>query len=271
MPTTLCRTGDLRTTNHCSRMHNAETTSRRASARAPEAPFAVGPAGAASALQAPAPCRTWCASARGRSGLNVRAGGVLRPTAVLRDRPDADRGRHRRPALTDAGDAGDLWRGLGDHFSEFVSFAVGLLVIGFYWTSNHAALRPPAGRGSPLCPVDRAVPRRRRVPALSDPPRRDLRRTTRSRGRCSRSTSHWSAAWRRSCSPSSWRADLLAVRLSRPDCRWLALMSLSPVPLFLLSIPVAWVEPAGDAGGVGAVALRAGDRRTVAGPADLNG
>ena len=43
------------------------------------------------------------------------------------------------PALTDTGDAGDLWRGLGDHFSEFVSFAVGLLVIGFYWTSNHAA------------------------------------------------------------------------------------------------------------------------------------
>jgi hypothetical protein len=41
----------------------------------------------------------------------------------------------------------------------------------------------------------------------------------------------------------SWRADLLAVRLSRPDYRWLTLMSLSPVPLFLLSIPVAWVSP----------------------------
>ena len=146
------------------------------------------------------------------------------------------------PALTDTGDAGDLWRGLGDHFSEFVSFAVGLLVIGFYWTSNHAAF-------DRLQAVDRryvlwTVLYLGAVAFLPYP--------IRLVGTYADNPVAWSlfavnlalvSGLETVLFAHSWRADLLAVRLSRPDYRWLALMSLSPVPLFLLSIPVAWVSP----------------------------
>ena len=43
------------------------------------------------------------------------------------------------PALTECGNAGELWRALGDHLRELVSFLVGVGVIGFYWTSHHEA------------------------------------------------------------------------------------------------------------------------------------
>jgi uncharacterized membrane protein len=146
------------------------------------------------------------------------------------------------PALTDKGDAGDLWRSLGDQFSEFVSFAVGLVVIGFYWTSNHAAF-------DRLQAVDRryvlwTVVYLGAVAFLPYP--------IRLVGSFADNPVAWSlfainlavvSGMETVLFAHSWRADLLAVRLSRPDYRWLTLMSLSPVPLFLLSIPVAWVSP----------------------------
>jgi uncharacterized membrane protein len=40
------------------------------------------------------------------------------------------------PALTDGSSVSDLWHGLGDHFSEFISFFIGVLVLGFYWIAH---------------------------------------------------------------------------------------------------------------------------------------
>src|SRR5215211_1854237 len=41
------------------------------------------------------------------------------------------------PALTDASDAGELGSALREQLPEFISFFVGILVIGFYWTAHH--------------------------------------------------------------------------------------------------------------------------------------
>ena len=43
------------------------------------------------------------------------------------------------PAIRETDDAGALWDGLKDTFPEFLSFAIGVLAVGFYWTSHHAS------------------------------------------------------------------------------------------------------------------------------------
>jgi TMEM175 potassium channel family protein len=45
----------------------------------------------------------------------------------------------------------------------------------------------------------------------------------------------------------AWRADLLIEEPSRAGYRWILLMSLLPVPVFLLSIPVAFASSTGVA------------------------
>ena len=41
----------------------------------------------------------------------------------------------------------------------------------------------------------------------------------------------------------SWRAGLLRDQLSRAGFRWNLMMSLTPVPAFVLSVPVAFLNP----------------------------
>ena len=43
------------------------------------------------------------------------------------------------PTLQHSGAASELWEGLGDHLSEFISFLIGVLVLGFYWPAHQAS------------------------------------------------------------------------------------------------------------------------------------
>ena len=146
------------------------------------------------------------------------------------------------PALTDSGNAGELWRALGDHLRELVSFLVGVGVIGFYWTSHHEAFNR-------LDAVDRryaswTVLYLGGVAFLPYP--------IRLVGSYADNPVAWAVFAANLAVVSSleavmfshsWRAGLLRPGWTRPAYRWNLLMSLVPVPLFVLSVPVAFLAP----------------------------
>jgi uncharacterized membrane protein len=146
------------------------------------------------------------------------------------------------PAVGRASDVSDMWRELGDQVPQFLSFFVGVLVIGSYWAANHQA-------------VDRlsAVDRRyimwtvvylsfvaflpfpiRLVGAYFDNPLSIILFAVNLAAVSTMEAVLYAHAW---------RASLLVARPSRGGYRWVLSMSLLPVPVFLISIPVAFVSP----------------------------
>ena len=146
------------------------------------------------------------------------------------------------PALTEGGNAGELWRALGDHLRELVSFLVGVGVIGFYWTSHHEAFNR-------LDAVDRryaswTVLYLGGVAFLPYP--------IRLVGSYADNPVAWAVFAANLALVSSleavmfshsWRGGQLREGWTRPAYRWNLLMSLVPVPLFVLSVPVAFLAP----------------------------
>ena len=43
------------------------------------------------------------------------------------------------PVLQRSAASSELWEGLADHLAEFISFLIGVLVLGFYWPAHQAA------------------------------------------------------------------------------------------------------------------------------------
>lgn len=146
------------------------------------------------------------------------------------------------PTLRDAGDATELWTALGDHLREFLSFLIGLGVIGYYWTSHHESFHD-------LAAVDRryvswTVAYLGAVAFLPYP--------IRLVGSYGDNPVAWAVLAANLALVSSleavmfahtWRADLRREPLSAAGYRWSLLMSLAPVPAFVLSVPVAFVNP----------------------------
>jgi uncharacterized membrane protein len=146
------------------------------------------------------------------------------------------------PSITDVESARDLWRALGDQLAEFVSFAIGLVVIGFYWTSHHAAF-------DRLAAVDRRYVLRTvgylGLVAFLPYPIRLV-------GTYDRNPLSWVLLAVILAAVStmetvlfihSAKADLLRVPLRRDERRWEVAMSMTPVPMFLVGAPLAFVSP----------------------------
>ncbi len=146
------------------------------------------------------------------------------------------------PAVANASNFADLWRALADQLSQFVSFFVGVLVIGSYWAANHQAFDHL-----------RAVDRRyitwtvvylafvaflpfpiRLVGAYFDNPLSIILFAVNLAVVSTMEAVLFAHAW---------RADLLVSKPSPAGYRWLMSMSLLPVPVFLISIPVAFLSP----------------------------
>jgi TMEM175 potassium channel family protein len=146
------------------------------------------------------------------------------------------------PTLRDATDASELWHALGDRLPEFVSFLVGLGVIGFYWSSHHESFEQ-------LAAVDRryaswTVVYLGAVAFLPYP--------IRLVGSYADNPTAWAffatnlalvSGLEAIMFAHSRRAGLLRVEQSPAEYRWNLLMSLTPVPAFVVSVPVAFVNP----------------------------
>jgi uncharacterized membrane protein len=150
------------------------------------------------------------------------------------------------PAIEHAGDAGDLWSALHGQFAEFASFFVGVLLIGRYWTANHAtfeqlgAVDPPYARWNVIYVGFVAFlpyPIRLIGTYFSNPLSLALLALNLA------AVSSMEAL----LFAHAWRADLLIDKPSTAGYRWILLMSLLPVPVFLLSIPVAFATSTGVA------------------------
>jgi uncharacterized membrane protein len=146
------------------------------------------------------------------------------------------------PALSNQDDASDLWEALRDKLPEFASFFLGVLVIGFYWAANHAAFERVAAvdRGYVLLTVlylafVAFLPYPIRLVGAFD--QNPLAMIVFSVNLAAVSTMETVLF------AHAWRADLLAARPSRAGYRWMLLMSLLPVPGFLIAIPLVFVNP----------------------------
>jgi uncharacterized membrane protein len=146
------------------------------------------------------------------------------------------------PVLQDGGASSELWSGLGDHLSEFISFLIGVLVLGFYWPAHQASY-------DQLAAVDRGyvVWTMLYLGGIAFLPY-----PIRLVGSYSDNPVAWSVFAANLAVVSgletilfahAWRRHLLHDEVPKNDYRWLLLMSGVPVPLFLLSIPVAFVSP----------------------------
>jgi uncharacterized membrane protein len=145
------------------------------------------------------------------------------------------------PVLTESSSVSDLWHGLGDHLSEFISFFIGVLVLGFYWIAHQESYdrlgaidrRYLMGTVLYLGGIAFLPYPIRLVGAYSDNP----------------------VAWTMFAANLAvvsgletvlfvfaWRSGLLRDEMSPAEFRWQRLMSFLPVPLFLVSIPVAFVN-----------------------------
>jgi len=146
------------------------------------------------------------------------------------------------PAIDDDTSATELWRALRDQRAEFVSFVIGVLVIGFYWSSHHAAYEDldAVDRGYVL----RTIPYLALVAFLPYP--------IRLVGSYDANSVAWAcfalnlaavSAMETTLFVHSWKAGLQARPLADDEARWDAVMSMLPVPFFLVSIPLAFVHP----------------------------
>jgi uncharacterized membrane protein len=146
------------------------------------------------------------------------------------------------PTLTDAASTVELRDALWEQLPEFVSFAVGVFVIGNYWTAHHrffSALRAVDGA---LVAITVAyvgfvafLPFPISLVGAYDqnPMSVVLFAANLAAVSCAETLLLWRA----------WHGDLLTVRLTQPFYRWLLAMSFQAVPVFLLSIPIAFVDP----------------------------
>jgi uncharacterized membrane protein len=146
------------------------------------------------------------------------------------------------PVLQRSGAASELWSGLSDHTSEFVSFLIGVLVLGFYWPAHQASF-------DQLQALDRGyvVWTMLYLGGIAFLPY-----PIRLVGSYPDNSVAWSMFAANLAVVSgleailfahAWRRQLLQGKVPKADYRWLLLMSVSPVPCFLLSIPVAFVGP----------------------------
>lgn len=147
------------------------------------------------------------------------------------------------PAVTDDSSAGELWRALRDQRAEFVSFAVGVLVIGYYWFSHHAGFNELAAVDTGY--VLRTVPYVALVAFLPYP--------IRLVGTYDGNPVAWVCFAVNLAAVSSmetvlfvhsWKAGLLTRPLRGAEGRWRTAMAMIPVPVFLLSAPLAFIHPA---------------------------
>ncbi|MET0458992.1 MAG: TMEM175 family protein [Ilumatobacteraceae bacterium] len=146
------------------------------------------------------------------------------------------------PAITDDHSESELWRALGEQRAEFISFAIGVLVIGFYWTSHHATFEDLAAvdRGY----VMRTIPYLALVAFLPYP--------IRLVGTYDANSVAWAVFALNLAAVSSmetvlfahsWKAGLQAQPLSPAEAHRNVVMSMLPVPFFLVSVPLAFVHP----------------------------
>jgi uncharacterized membrane protein len=146
------------------------------------------------------------------------------------------------PTLQHSGAASELWEGLGDHLSEFISFLIGVLVLGFYWPAHQASF-------DQLRAIDRGyvIWTMLYLGAIAFLPY-----PIRLVGSYSDNPVAWAifaanlavvSGLEAALFARAWRHHLLRDELPKDDYRWLLLMEVVPVPLFLLSIPVAFVSP----------------------------
>lgn len=146
------------------------------------------------------------------------------------------------PEIDDTTSASALWHGLGEHRPEFIAFALGVLVIGFYWRSHHEAF-------DQLSAVDGGYVMRTvvylGVVAFLPYPIRLV-------GQYASNPVAWAlfalnlaavSAMEAVLLAHGGRAGLRAVPVTPAEVRWETAMSLTPVPLFLVSIPVGFVQP----------------------------
>jgi uncharacterized membrane protein len=146
------------------------------------------------------------------------------------------------PAITDEARAGALWDALWHQRSEIISFFIGVLVIGFYWRSHHQFFDDLDAVDS--AEVGLTVPYLAFVAFLPFP--------ISLVGTYADNPVAWSAFALNLAAVSAMETVLLAHAqrgglLSEPgtaaEQRWARWMSLSPVPVFVVSIGVAFVQP----------------------------
>jgi uncharacterized membrane protein len=146
------------------------------------------------------------------------------------------------PAAQDAASVSDLAAGLEDQLGEFVAFFVGVLVIGFYWSSHHEsyddldAVDPAFVKLTVLyLALVAFLPYPIRLGGAFD--QNPLPMIIFTCNVAAVSGMEGVLLWQ------AYRARLLKVQPSAAGIRWMLTMSLVPVPLFLVSIPVAFVNP----------------------------
>lgn len=146
------------------------------------------------------------------------------------------------PTIQDATSARQLWDGLGDHLSEFISFGVGVLVIGFYWSSHHDAF-------DELASID---DRYRQLTILYLGFVAFLPFPIRLVGSYDANAISWSVLALNLACVSAMETVLVAYgnkaglrreHMPTATAHWATAMSGTPVALFLLSIPLAFVRP----------------------------
>lgn len=147
------------------------------------------------------------------------------------------------PELSDPGDAEALWAQVLDNAPAVVAFFIAFGIVAQYWVANHrflAALRGATPRFVMLTTIYLAT-----IAFLPYPAAMFGRYTDNATAVCALAVAASVVSLLEALLfVAADRADLFVVPLSRPALRWAVIGSLSPVALFLLSVPVAlFVHP----------------------------
>jgi uncharacterized membrane protein len=146
------------------------------------------------------------------------------------------------PDIIHETNAGDLWSALGDVRGRIITFFVSFLVIGSFWLGHHRFVSRLRAVSRPLMyatliylafvaflPFPAAV-----LGTYDDNP---VAVAFYAVAMAILSGLEGVTFW------LAWHEDLLIHRLSGPALRWSMLATLTPVAMFLISIPIAFVDP----------------------------
>jgi uncharacterized membrane protein len=146
------------------------------------------------------------------------------------------------PDIIHETNAGDLWSALGDVRGRIITFFVSFLVIGSFWLGHHRFVSRLRAVSRPLMyatliylafvaflPFPAAV-----LGTYDDNP---VAVAFYAVAMAILSGLEGVTFW------LAWHEDLLTHRLSGPALRWSMLATLTPVAMFLISIPIAFVDP----------------------------